>query len=295
MTNAFDPAAYIRELEGTGRYRVLEKLAWRPQYDAPDGAATKWAMFIDVETTGLQLEDDVVIQLAAVMFEYGPATGRVFNVEPPVSWLEDPGRPIPAQVSELTGLTDEMVAGQRIDDHALGQMLNRSALVIAHNAEFDRGFVERRLPDFASAYWACSQRDIDWDAEGLRSHSLEWLLQKQAAMFFDGHRADADCVAGVHLLSTELPKSKRPVLQALLETARVGAYRVYAVGSPFDTKDLLKARRYRWDADRKCWWREIPAPERDQEEAWLASEVYRGGGNRAEFQRIDPKRRFARG
>jgi DNA polymerase III subunit epsilon len=46
-------------------------------------------------------------------------------------------------------------------------------LVIAHNADFDRRFLERRVPAFATKHWACSRSDIDWKAEGIRSSALE--------------------------------------------------------------------------------------------------------------------------
>ena len=40
-------------------------------------------------------------------------------------------------------------------------------LVIAHNAAFDRPFLERRLPIFAEKHWACSRFDVDWKASGI--------------------------------------------------------------------------------------------------------------------------------
>jgi hypothetical protein len=48
-------------------------------------------------------------------------------------------------------------------------------LVIAHNADFDRRFLERRLPVFATKDWPCSRFDIDWKAEGIRSSALDRL------------------------------------------------------------------------------------------------------------------------
>jgi hypothetical protein len=43
-------------------------------------------------------------------------------------------------------MTDEMVAGHRIDDRAVSDLLSRVVLVIAHNADFDRRFLERAFP-----------------------------------------------------------------------------------------------------------------------------------------------------
>jgi DNA polymerase-3 subunit epsilon len=53
--------------------------------------------------------------------------------------------------------------------------LGKVVLVLAHHAAFDRGFLERRLPVFATKHWACSLSDIDWRAEGIRSSALEFI------------------------------------------------------------------------------------------------------------------------
>ena len=64
---------------------------------------------------------------------------------------------------------------QRIDDRAVDGLLSPVVLVIAHNADFDRRFLEKRLPKFAAKHWACSRADVDWKAEGIRSSALEFV------------------------------------------------------------------------------------------------------------------------
>ena len=64
-------------------------------------------------------------------------------------WLEDPGFSIPPEITKITGITDKMVAGRRIDDGAVNDLVNRVVPVIAHNADFDRRFLEKRVPVFA--------------------------------------------------------------------------------------------------------------------------------------------------
>ena len=61
--------------------------------------------------------------------------------------------PIPPKITKITGITDAMVAGHRIDDRAVNDLLGRVVLVIAHNADFDRRFLERRLPAFAPKHF----------------------------------------------------------------------------------------------------------------------------------------------
>ena len=73
-------------------------------------------------------------------------------------------------------------------------------LIIAHNASFDRRFLERRFPGFIDKPWACSAGQVPWAEEGLGSRKLDYLLSR-FGFFYDGHRAMADCHAVLHLLS----------------------------------------------------------------------------------------------
>jgi DNA polymerase-3 subunit epsilon len=100
----------------------------------------------------------------------------------------------------LYRITDRRVASHRIDDRAVNDLLGRVVLVIAHNASFDRRFLERRLPVFATKHWACSRFDIDWKAEGIRSSALEFVAYS-LGFFHDGHRAVSDCRATLHALA----------------------------------------------------------------------------------------------
>ena len=51
-----------------------------------------------------------------------------------------------------------------------------------------------------------------------------------------------------------------------------------AVGAPYDGKDALRARGYRWDPGERAWWREVMEGNESGELEWLASQVYRGAG-----------------
>jgi len=201
-------------------------------------------------------------------------------------WYEDPGRPIPAEITRLTGITDADVAGRRFDDRRVAELAGAAALVIAHNARFDRPRLERRLPAFVDKPWACSCHDVPWLAEGFESAKLGWLAYRQCAAFYDAHRADADCLMAVHLLATALPSGTR-AMSALLATARARTARVWAVDSPYAAKEVLRHRGYRWHAGEgglpRAWWRDVPESGSAAEAAWLAAEVY-GGRLRARVQ-----------
>jgi DNA polymerase-3 subunit epsilon len=284
----------IDALTASGRYQVIERLEPRPHYHRPDGTPTKRALFVDVETTGLG-DDDRIIQLAAVPFDFA-RDGRIFGVGECRSWLEDPGIPIPEEITRLTGIAPADVAGRRIPDDTVRALLDETQLVIAHNARFDRPHLERRFPGFADKHWACSCDDVPWRAEGLESTKLGWLAYRMCRMFYEAHRADADCLMGIHLLASTLPSGK-PALAALLECARAKTARVWAVGSAIETKDVLRRRGYRWngepeDGRPKAWWRDVPEAALEAESQWLAAHVYRGTP-RHQVQLLDGRLRYS--
>ena len=147
-------------------------------------------------------------------------------------------------------------------------------------------FVEQRWPEFESKPWVCSIKDIDWKAEGLGSAKLEYLLQTQG-YFYEAHRAEMDCWALLTLLLMVLPQSQQSVLLQLLETLNQPQFRLYALGSPFDTKDMLKARGYRWDGDRKTWHRNLSSEKNvDDEISWLKNKIYAGKRASIELEKL---------
>ena len=68
---------------------------------------------------------------------------------------------------------------------------------------------------------------------------------------------------------------------------------MYALDSPFETKDSLKSRGYRWNADRKVWM--VPLAEADlaAEQAWLKESVYGGRGVELELETLDARLRYS--
>jgi DNA polymerase III subunit epsilon len=168
-------------------------------------------------------------------------------------------------------------------------------LVIAHNADFDRRFLEKRLPAFATKHWACSRFDIDWKAEGIRSSALEFVAYS-LGFFHDGHRAASDCRATLHALAQPLPGTGRLALQALLEQARLPTWRLWARDAPIEKKDVLKARGYAWSPGEfgrpKCWYRDVADADKAAEAAWLRANVM-GQGKAVWGLRITAKDRYS--
>lgn len=277
-----DIETMIRTLTETGNYRVLRRFEPRARYsEAPPIGDLRRGLVVDVETTGLDVAKDQIIELGLVSFEFD-AAGNVYGVDPKREWFNDPGIPIPAEAAEITGITDEMVRGQRIDDVAVASEIARAHLVIAHNASFDRRMLERRYPSLAQKHWGCSLNDVPWSRFGCRGAKLDYLLFQLCDAFHGGHRAGDDCLATLHVLATPRDGDVSP-LTLLLENARKTTARLSAIGTPIDTKDLLKARGYRWfsgSATRpKTWYRDLPELEVESEQAWLRDNAYGGLAN----------------
>ncbi len=282
--------AMAARLEASPAYRVLRALQRPTRLDAlPDGARV--GLYLDLETTGLDREQDVLMELGLVRFGY--LADEILGVLDEVEAFEDPGRPIPPEVTRLTGIEDAMVAGQRIDDERVREVADQAALVVAHNASFDRPFAERRFPWLAELPWACTMRDVAWREEGFEGGGLKALVMANGR-FFEGHRAVEDCHAGLFLLSQRLPGSGAPVMRALRHSALRREVRIWAVNSPFETKDALRERGYRWSPGARSWWCDVAEQRLAEEEAWLAENVYGGDPPRLPRLEVDAYSRYSR-
>lgn len=279
-------------LEASAEYRVLRRLHAVDDFGVVPTGPLERGIALDVETTGTDVESDHLIELGLVAFDYEPASGSIVRVAGVYDSLEDPGVPIPPETTAIHGITDEMVAGQRIDDRAVTQFIQGASWIVAHNAAFDRPFVERRLPLFQSLAWVCSLAEVPWAHEGFSGRKLEYLANR-FGFFYEGHRSEVDCRALLEVLRRPLPNSGGPAWKYLLESGAKQSYRIWALDSPFETKDLLKARGYRWDAGRRCWHRTLDRDAAALEAPWLKEHVYGGRSRDVEIEVLDAQTRYS--
>src|SRR5215470_16577948 len=268
-------AAMAEALARSADYRVLRRLVPRTSF-TPSEEPTKTAILLDVETTGLDQRKDEVIELGMVKFDYLP-DGRIASIKNVFSSFNEPSEQIPLEVTALTGISNEMVAGQRIDETAVSSFADDAVIVIAHNSGFDRKFAERYWPIFHRKAWGCSATEIEWQKHGFEGPRLGYLLNG-AGFFHQAHRAVDDCHALLEILAFELQTTRTSALAVLLEQARKKTVRVWAEQSPFDLKDALKRRGYRWsdgsDGRPKSWYIDVDEIALDDEIAFLKTEIY---------------------
>lgn len=274
-----DIAEAERRIAASPDHRLLKRVPPASSWDlpAPQGE-TRRAIFVDCETTGLDQDRDEVIELALLPFEYERDSGRIVRIDEAeaLSAFRQPSFPIPPASIAVHGISDADVAGKSIDAEAMRRVVEPAHLILAHNANFDRPMLEKHWPIFEQKHWACSFQDIDWKSEGLGSAKLDYLLMRQG-WFHDGHRALADALASVFLLTLPLPVSAQPALAALLACARRPLRAVRAEDTAFEQRAALKGRGYRWDEGagrrKKAWW--ISTDDPQSEIDWLQAEIYR--------------------
>ena len=209
---------------------------------------------VDCETTGLEAAVDEIIDLAVVLLKID-AYGRVIEVLGSAESLREPQSEITPEINRLTGISNEDVAGIEFDPTPFVDLFRQADACIAHNASFDAPFVERLIPQITGMAWACSMQQFDWVAAGFDGCKLGHLLM-QTGRFNESHRAMADVISLLHVLSFE-PSHVGTVMADVIKMAMMPTVRIEATGAPFDKRILLKKAGYRWDPTAKVWWIEV--------------------------------------
>jgi DNA polymerase-3 subunit epsilon len=159
---------------------------------------------IDVETTGLKPGPAAITEVAAVRIENGLPSAEFHT-------LVNPGRRVPAAITHLTGITDDMLRDQPRIDVVFPQLhaFLGSAVIVAHNADFDLSFLNFDARRLLSAPLLnpslCTLRLARRLLPGLRSRSLDAVAASLGVSCLDRHRAlgDARITAEVLLILLE--------------------------------------------------------------------------------------------
>lgn len=238
-------------------------------------------LVLDLETTGLNSQQDKIIEIAMRSFFYNKTTGELLRVGEGYNSFQDPGMTLSEQITKLTGIKDEDVFGKNIDVNKVAKMMCTANIIIAHNAGFDRPFLEKflveKLGDEAeealNRIWACSYLQIDWMSKEFETQKLKFLCYYHG-FFYDTHRALADADALLHLLSFVDEKENKPYLFELLNKARLKMYRIVVRGSLYDCKDALRGRKYQWAPKPHFYWhRFINEQDLKDERDWIDDNI----------------------
>lgn len=182
-------------------------------------APTDRLVCLDLETTGGNATRHRIIEIGLVEV----ADGRVL-----CEWrsLVNPGRTIPPFIQQYTGISSEMVSGAPRFEDLAGDLLQRlnGAVLVAHNARFDYGFLKnefRRLGQGFSAPVLCTVRLSKALYPHERSHSLDAVMARHGLVCERRHRALDDA----RLLWAFLEKARAEHGAAAVETAMTAQLR----------------------------------------------------------------------
>jgi len=165
-------------------------------------ADERW-MILDTETTGFGNSDDI-IEVAAIT-----PRGEVL-----INTLIRPGRPIPREITQITGIADHMVAGSPRFRAAWEQSLAgplRQRGIIAYNAPFDVRMLRQNIQRHCGMLWEppgsdclmrayASFRGERQSSGGYRSHKLSVACAHMGIAHDHAHRALDDCLVSARLL-----------------------------------------------------------------------------------------------
>lgn len=226
-----------------------------------------YGLVVDLETTGMDFEQDEIIEIGLI--EFGVELGKKPVITNMYSALEESSQSLSDEVKKVTGLDDEILKGQSIRWDLVTEVFERCSLYVAHNAKFDRSFLENKFnkTDW-SGQWACSMRHIDWEKHGFRTRSLNYLAADHGFVNPFAHRAMFDCATTFRLIE--------PYFDELIERCTLQEIRILATKAPFEAKDLLKKRFYRWDSNARVWYKDVFEDKLEEERRFLGADVYHG-------------------
>ena len=171
---------------------------------------------IDIETTGLDFKKDVIIEIGAVRFNNR-------RVEDEWSTLINPGRPIPPFITQLTGITNQMVLQAPAIEDVLTELADfvGDAPILGHNVRFDLSFLkQQRIFEYNEAIDTYEVASVILPTS--ERYNLGALAQSLGVPFPATHRAldDAHATRGVYLRLLE--EAMQLPLHVLAEIVRQG-------------------------------------------------------------------------
>ena len=230
--------------------------------------------FLDLETTGSNKETSKIIEFAGKLTAIDKNNGELIGIIDSYQSFNDPEEPISQEITRITGITDEDVEGHSLNWGLISQIMHDADIIVAHNASFDRAFMDRYLPLSKDKVWVCSVNDINWAERGFNARGQE-ILCIWHGFYYESHRAMYDVDALIHLVTYEIKEQNRASLELIANSTK-SSYQIAAINSPYETKDLLKSRKYRWNPTRKYWWKNIFLEDLESEKEWMADNIYNG-------------------
>jgi len=162
----------------------------------------------DIETTGLKAKFHELIEVAGVKVSGGKIVGRF-------SEFVKPQTPISPHITELTRITNEMVSGADNAENVLKRFIEfaKGCVLVAHNANFDVGFLKRYAEKFGIEFDFCYVDTLGLSRKlvtNIKRHRLDRVAKALGIPFEGHHRAinDAEVTAKIFLVFVDSLKRK---------------------------------------------------------------------------------------
>lgn len=251
------PPGERRDVAPTDEVRILRPVEGRDHWprQAPAALPIKRVAVLDTETTGIDPLRHTVIELCIAMCCVD-AAGRIVAIEQVASVFNDPGVPLTPEVAALTGITNEMIAGEGFNHEQVIAHLLTADYVVSYNAAFDRAHLEQLLPDLPALPWACAMNDIPYRELGFEPGPQGYLLAQCGRYNPNVHRAIADVQSLVNLLAHEHSDGET-LMAKLLRAADEPAWRLEATDAPYRFKGDLKEWLYAFSGKHKLWHKHV--------------------------------------
>ncbi|WP_304339994.1 PolC-type DNA polymerase III [Metaclostridioides mangenotii] len=173
---------------------------------ANDKELSQSFVVFDIETTGFSNTNDKITEIGAVKIQD-------FKVVDRFSQLVNPEKDISYKIQELTGITNDLVKDKPTIDEVLPRFMEfiGDSVLVAHNAEFDTGFISEK----------CRQMGLDYKSKSvdtlmlarvllpeLKRHRLNVVAKALGIQLLNHHRAvdDADATALIFIKFLEMLK-----------------------------------------------------------------------------------------
>lgn len=229
-----DANHYIEGLDKDDPFKVIYGVEGYLVDDLTDVAVNEKGQMLDdtyvvfdLETTGFSPIKDKIIEIGAVKVERGKITERF-------STFVNPKVPIPFQITQLTSITDQMVMDAPDIETVLPKFLAfvGDAVLVAHNASFDVGFIEQNcryqdmIPDFTSVDTVAMARIL---LPTLSKFKLNVVANALHISLENHHRAvdDAGATAEIFVKFVEMLRDRN--VDSLRKLNQFGAHNANAV------------------------------------------------------------------
>ena len=224
----------------------------------------------DLANAGINFQTDRVSEIGAVLWDwkFGQPV-KIFD-----QLINEPGRPdISEEIEELTGISDQMLNqyGHRGEAIAtilqqLAKLIEQADFLMAHNArEYDRPMLEamykRHHVEFPRKVWIDSATDIEYPKK-IKSRSMAMLEHAHGFINPFPHRAVTDALAMLkvaHHYDVErmVALAKSPIVKVAAKLKAPDWKNRQEVEKFNVIKNKVAKSRFKWDPDKKIWFKNI--------------------------------------